>query len=249
MPGRKVTPVHSLFTVTQREGMKVKRAKCKFCFEEVSDNGTRKLAHIQQCLKCPDDVKFKYLSAVDYKAKKGQQIPKARRSRSTHRGSKLPDPEAGSSGTQSETVASGESENVDVIAISNRDVEGEGRTETFETGDKNPAGLQTHGSTDEINVHQPIQDQTQANTSMTSQASGSSQVPEHLAPIFSPDFHRKSPSLMSPPRSRMSSSSVALNTSTPKVNKGHGHQQASLASSIDKMSTFQNVSLCSTVYL
>ena len=61
MPGRKVTPVYNLFITRKSTSFKGTRAVCKFCFTEVSDNGSRKEEHIQKCQKCTDDIKSAYL--------------------------------------------------------------------------------------------------------------------------------------------------------------------------------------------
>ena len=61
MPGRKETAVHSLFDVRESEIYKGKRAFCKFCFNDVANNGTRKEQHILNCMQCTDDIKRKFL--------------------------------------------------------------------------------------------------------------------------------------------------------------------------------------------
>lgn len=63
MPGRRGTPVSSLFTYRKSKRFKGSRAICKFCFEEVADNGTRKEKHIEKCSNCSKDIKKKYLKA------------------------------------------------------------------------------------------------------------------------------------------------------------------------------------------
>ena len=60
MPGRKVTTVYNLFITRKSTSFKGTRAVCKFCFTEVSENGSRK-EHIQKCQKCTDDIKSAYL--------------------------------------------------------------------------------------------------------------------------------------------------------------------------------------------
>ena len=61
MPGRKETAVHSLFDVRESEIYKGKRAFCKFCFNDVADNGTRKTQHILNCMHCTEEIKRKFL--------------------------------------------------------------------------------------------------------------------------------------------------------------------------------------------
>jgi len=63
MPGRKETPVHSLFIYTKNSSFKGTRAICKYCQTEVADNGTRKEHHIKNCQKCTDDIKLTYLGS------------------------------------------------------------------------------------------------------------------------------------------------------------------------------------------
>lgn len=70
MPGRKETPVHSLFNVIESETYKGKRAVCLFCSTEVSNNGTRKKQHILYCLKCGDDIKIRFLGKKTVNAAK-----------------------------------------------------------------------------------------------------------------------------------------------------------------------------------
>lgn len=43
--GRKKTPLNDLFTVVERDGMKSLRAVCKYCLNEISNNGSRKMEH------------------------------------------------------------------------------------------------------------------------------------------------------------------------------------------------------------
>ena len=61
MPGRKETAVHSLFDVRESEVYKGKRAFCKFCFNDVANNGTRKTQHILNCMHCSEEIKRKFL--------------------------------------------------------------------------------------------------------------------------------------------------------------------------------------------
>lgn len=60
MPGRKKTPVASLFKDITGSG-KVAKVKCLFCAMIVAKNGTRMMNHIRDCTKCDEMVKFKYL--------------------------------------------------------------------------------------------------------------------------------------------------------------------------------------------
>ena len=57
MPGGKHHPAEKLLTISTQEGMKGKRAKCKFCFTEVAYNGTRMDVHMNKCVKTPIAVK------------------------------------------------------------------------------------------------------------------------------------------------------------------------------------------------
>lgn len=60
MPGRKKTPVASLFKDATSAG-KVAKVKCLFCAMVIVKNGTRMMNHIRDCKKCDEVVKVKYL--------------------------------------------------------------------------------------------------------------------------------------------------------------------------------------------
>jgi hypothetical protein len=60
MPGRKKTPVASLFK-DATSGGKVSKVKCLFCAMVIAKNGTRMMNHIRHCKRCDDVVKVKYL--------------------------------------------------------------------------------------------------------------------------------------------------------------------------------------------
>src|SRR5215469_2412776 len=56
--GRKKTPVNDIFTAVERDGMKAKRAVCKYCLNEIVNNGSRMIDHVKKCIKVPDEVKI-----------------------------------------------------------------------------------------------------------------------------------------------------------------------------------------------
>lgn len=60
MPGRKKTPVATLFHPVGKTG-KMLKVRCNFCSLEMSMNGTRMAKHIAACKKCDEQIKAKYL--------------------------------------------------------------------------------------------------------------------------------------------------------------------------------------------
>lgn len=64
MPGRRKTAVTALFKDVEGEGFKTSRVKCIFCSTVLSKNGSRMMKHIENCVKCTDDIKKKYLSSA-----------------------------------------------------------------------------------------------------------------------------------------------------------------------------------------
>ena len=57
-PGRPISAVFTLFSTITREGSKDERSDVSFA---EADNGIRKQAHIRSCIKCLDDIKFRFL--------------------------------------------------------------------------------------------------------------------------------------------------------------------------------------------
>ena len=60
---RAQTSTHILFRIIKKTGTKIERVECIYCYSDVANNGTRKKNHIKQCIKCPNEIKTKYLGS------------------------------------------------------------------------------------------------------------------------------------------------------------------------------------------
>ena len=60
---RTQTPTHISFRIIKKPGTKIERVECKYCYSDVANNGTKKENHLKQCIKCPNEIKTKYLGS------------------------------------------------------------------------------------------------------------------------------------------------------------------------------------------
>lgn len=61
--GRKTLAVEGLFTDLVSTS-KIPKVSCTFCSKNLSKNGTSMTKHLQDCKKCPDSVKEKYIKTT-----------------------------------------------------------------------------------------------------------------------------------------------------------------------------------------
>lgn len=230
MPGRKQTPVHTLFTIVGSDNYKGKRAVCKFCFNEVSNNGTRKEKHILECMQCTDDIKLQFLGKRAHKTNK-------RKKKYHEKPTSVPEKRAKTQKIQS---------CLDVVTLSDSDQS----DDAVHKVDDNPSTMSTTTVPSEES-HQLDPPGNEQETSPTVAFSGAdkgsstiaARTPARLAPIFRCGENSKST------RSQQQMTPVQ---GTPRLPKKQFHSkmrtQANPKLCVDRMSTFQNVSMIVAYY-
>lgn len=222
MPGRKETAVHSLFDVRESEVYKGKRAFCKFCFNDVANNGTRKTQHILNCMHCSEEIKRKFLgcdtqtTAKSHKRKqKDPKMEAKQKMKGKHKLAKKMNSPV----------------NATVLTDASDEDEPEGYEEAPKETTKNSEPEEDFHTQDQSLIKQSNLEETrssEASEVVESSPSESVTQKKPLAPIFTPGF------------SGTKSKAKTREQITPVKTKMQKSQTPLL---VDRMSTFQNVSI------